>query len=108
METPAAPVKRRPGRPRKNPLPVVVEEPKLESTPQIVIDESSPPEDMPPLEEAFDEPPMNFLPPEAPIRFPNHLSSVELRAEITKYANIVGGRMKQLVDELNRRFPFQR
>lgn len=106
MEQPA---KRPRGRPRKNPLPPVAEVPAPE--PRIVIDESSPPEDMPPLEEApLEEIPAfeNHLPPEPLIRFPNHLSSVELRAEITKYADIVGGRMKQLVDELNKRFPFQR
>jgi hypothetical protein len=32
---------------------------------------------------------------------------VELRREISRYSHIVGGRMAQLVDEFDRRFPFR-
>lgn len=109
METTPPVVKRPRGRPRKNPLPVV----EAPAKPQISILEG-PIEDLPPLETAHNspvvepEPALNYLPPEPPIRYPNHLSPVELWDEITRYATIVGGRMKQLIDEWARRFPIRR
>lgn len=118
--------KRRPGRPKKVTLPTVVEAvmptiaevdepPPLESAPvspvgpvgvvaepevpKMVTGPTGPPEEV--------EPPLNPLPAEPPMRYPNHLSVVELRREMTRYAGIVGGRMRQIVEEFNRRFPFQ-
>jgi hypothetical protein len=106
--------KRKPGRPRKNPLPPVVEA--VMPVVEVSID------DIPPLEEAPESPARpptpvvetelpafeHYQPPEPPLRWPNHLSVAELRTEITKYATICGGRMKQLIDEWDRRFPLRR
>jgi len=132
--------KRKPGRPRKNPLPTVVEAVMPVEVPvvEVCID------DIPPLEEAPESPARpstpvgpvgepsvvvetpvlitgptgpvepelppfeHYQPPEPPLRWPNHLSVAELRVEITKYATICGGRMKQLIDEWDRRFPLRR
>lgn len=119
--------KRKPGRPRKNPLPTVVEvvmpvlEPLVEiciddlpaleecpesparpSTPVLVTGPTGPPEE--PELPAFE----HYQPPEPPLRFPSHLSIQELRIQMTKYADICGGRMKQLVGEWDRRFPLRR
>ena len=111
--------KRKPGRPRKNPLPAVVEAvmpfvdepPPLEeapesparpSTPVLITGPTGPPEEpeLPPFE--------HYQPPEPPLRWPNHLTIAELRSEITRYATICGGRMRQLIDEWDRRFPIRR
>ena len=115
--------KRRPGRPKKVTvveavMPTIAEvdePPPLESAPvspvgpvgvvaepevpKMVTGPTGPPEEV--------EPPLNPLPVEPPIRYPNHLSVVELRREISRYSHIVGGRMAQLVDEFDRRFPFR-
>ena len=78
-----------------------VGEPSVPETPVFITGPTGPVEpELPPFE--------HHQPPEPPLRWPNHLSVGELRTEITKYATICGGRMKQLIDEWDRRFPLRR